>query len=137
LSGALAVVIVIGVIVALWVGLGVISRTIDRGVELLGWAIGSAFRPSTSPAPARPQGELTLTMSGQDVCGRLASAGTLDPANHCLTTSSGVLVQVLATSGSARLECRWDQAVPEKPTQIMGDVLRAVRRVDPGAQVLL
>jgi hypothetical protein len=137
LGGALAVVIVIGVIVALWVGLGVISTTIDRGVEFLGWAIGSAFRPGPSPASARPQGELALTMSGEAVCGRLASAGALDPSNHCLTTSSGVFVQVLATSGSARLECRWDQAVAEKPTQIMGDVLRAVRRVDPGAQVLL
>lgn len=137
MTGALAVVVVIGVIGALWVGLGVISRMIDGVVEFLGRAIGSAFRPRTPQPQARPQGEVTLTMPGEEVHGWLASAGALDPGNSCLTTSSGVLVQIVATSNSARLECRWDPAVADKPTQIMGDVLRAVRRVDPGAQVLL
>jgi hypothetical protein len=136
LNGVLAVVIVIGVIIALRVGLGLISRTIDWGVEFLGRAIGSAFRPSAAPPPARPQGELTLTMPGEELRSRLASVGALDPTNSCLTTPSGVLVQIVA-SGSARLECRWDQAVTGKPTQIMGDVLRAIRQVDAGAQVVL
>lgn len=137
MTGALTVVILIGAIVALWVGLGLISRTIDRSVDFLGWAIGSAFRPGAPPPQARPAGEVTLAMPGEEVHSRLVFAGALDPGNSCLTTSSGVLVQLVATSSPARLECRWDPAVADKPTQIMGDVLRAVRRVDPGAQVLL
>jgi len=133
LNGALAVVIVIGVIIAFWVGLGLISSTVDRSVDFLGWAIGSAFRPSDPQA--RADGELTLTMPGEEVRSRLAAAGALDANSGCLTTSSGVLVQIVVAANSARLECRWDQAVADKPTQIMGDVLRAIRRVDAGAQV--
>ncbi|HWA54330.1 MAG TPA: hypothetical protein VG816_09185 [Solirubrobacterales bacterium] len=130
-------VIVIAAIGALWVGMGVISRMIDGVVEFLGRAIGSAFRPRIPQPQTRPQGEVTLTMPGEKVHAWLASAGALDPGNSCLTTSSGLLVQIVVTSSSARLECRWDPTVVDKPTQIMGDVLRAVRRVDPGAQVLL
>lgn len=135
MTGALAVVIVIGAVIALWVGLSLISTTADKAIDFLGAAIGSAFRASGPQAQARPQGELTLTRPSEEIRSQLASAGAIDPANSCLTTSSGVLVQI--TSGSARLTCRWDPAVADKPTQIMGDVLRAVRQVDAGAQVVL
>jgi hypothetical protein len=137
LNGALAVVIVIGVVISLWVGLGLISTTIDRGVDFLGWAIGSAFRPSAPQAHPQPQGELTLARPSEEVRGQLTATGALDASNGCLTTSSGVLVQIIVASEPARLICRWNPAVTDKPTQIMGDVLRAVRQVDAGAHVVL
>lgn len=137
MTGALAVVIVIGAIIALWVGLGVILRTIDGIVELLGWAIGSAFGPSATPTQPQPQGELTLRRPSEEVRGQLMATGALDAGNGCLTTSSGVLVQIIVSPESARLICRWNPAVTDKTTLIMGDVLRAVRQVDAGAHVVL
>jgi hypothetical protein len=137
LTGALAVVIVIGVVIALWVGLGLISRITDDVVEIAGGAIGSAFRASAPQATAEAQGVVALTMPGEEVRSQLASVGTLDPSNDYLTTPSGVIVELSVASGSPRLACRWNPAAVDKPTQIMGDVLRAIRQVDPGAQVLL
>jgi hypothetical protein len=137
LTGALAVVIVIGVLIALWVGLGLISRTIDETVNFLGWAIGSAFKPSSPQTGVAPQGELILTRPGDEVRGALASTGAIDPTSGYLTTSSGVLVEIAVASSPATLACRWNPAVTDKPTQIMGDVLRAVRQVDAGAHVVL
>lgn len=137
MTGALAVVIVIGAIIALWVGLGLISRTIDNVVEIGGKAVGSAFRARAPQAVAEAQGVVALTMQGEEVRNQLASVGTLDPNNSCLTTSSGVIVELSVASGSPRLTCRWNPAVADRPTQIMGDVLRAIRQVDPGAQVVL
>lgn len=138
MTGPLAVVIVLGAIIALWVGLGVISRTIDGVVEFLGWAVGSAFRPRAPLQPqAEPGNEITLTRPSEEVREQLTATGVLDASNGCVTTSSGVLVQIGIGSGSARLACRWHPAVMDKPTQIMGDVLRAVRQVDAGAHVVL
>lgn len=130
-------VIVIGVIIGLWVGMGLISRTIGGAVDFLGWAIGTAFKPSSPHAEVVPQAELTLTRPGEEVRSALASTGALDPTSSYLTTSSGVLVEIAAASRPARLACRWNPAVTDKPTQIMGDVLRAVRQVDAGAHVVL
>jgi hypothetical protein len=137
MTGALTVVIVIGAIIALWVGLGVISRTIDGVVEFLGWAIGSAFRPRAPQPQTEPGNEITLTRPSEEVCRQLTATGVLDASNGCIATSSGVLVQIGVGPGSARLACRWHPTVTDKPTQIMGDVLRAVRQVDAGAHVVL
>jgi hypothetical protein len=137
LTGAPAVVIVIGAVMALWVGLGLISRIIDNVIEITGRAIGSAVMASAPQAAVKAQGAVALTMPGQEVRSQLASVGTLDPSNSFLTTSSGVVVELSVASGSSKLACRWNPAVADKPTQIMGDVLRAIRRVDPGAQVIL
>lgn len=136
MTGALAVVIVIGAIVALRVGLSLISKITDSIIEIAGRAIGGAFTTST-PQAARPQGVVALTMPGQKVLSRLASVGRFDPSSGCLTTSSGVVVELSVASGSPRLACRWNPAVADKPTQIMGDVLRVIRQVDPGAQAVL
>ena len=137
MSGALAVVIVIGAIIGIWIVLGVISRTIDGTIDLLGWVIGSAFKPSAPQAQPQSQGELTLTRPGEEVHAQLTETGALDASNSCLTTSSGVPVQILVPSDPARLVCRWHPAATARPTQIMGDVLRAVRQVDTGAHVVL
>jgi hypothetical protein len=94
MTGALAVVIVIGAIIALWVGLGVISRTIDGVVEFLGGAIGSAFRPRAPQPQAEPGSEVTLTRPSELVRRQLTATGVLDASNGCITTSSGVLVRI-------------------------------------------
>jgi hypothetical protein len=136
MTGALAVVIVIAAIVALRFGLSLISALTDKGVDVAGRAIGNALKPGTPQSYPRPQGELTVTMPAEDIRRRLVSLGVLDPGTGCLTTSSGVVVEITVASGTA-LACRWQAAVAEKPTQIMGDLLRSVRQVDARAQVVL
>jgi hypothetical protein len=136
-SEALAFVIVIAAIIALRLIVSLISAVTGTGVEIAGRAIGSAFKPTPPQPVAAPQGVVTLSRPAQEIRNELVSVGALDPRTRCLTTSSGVTVELTIGSAARSLACWWDPAVVDKSTLIMGDVLRAVRRVDPGAQVVL
>jgi hypothetical protein len=137
LTGALAVVIVIAAIIALRVVLSLISTIADRGIDVAGRAIGGAFKPSAPQAVVTPQGVVTLTRPGEEIRSRLASVGALDIRNSCLTTASGVVVELAVALGPPRLTCRWNPTVADKSTRIMAEVLHTVRQVDAGAQVVL
>jgi hypothetical protein len=136
-SGALAIVIVIAAIIAVRLIVSLISGVTGAGIEVAGRAIGSAFKPTAPQQLAKPNGAVTLTRPAEEVRNELISAGALDSHSHCLTTSSGVAVELTVASGTRTLACWWDPAVVDKSTLIMADVLRAVRRIDPGAQVVL
>lgn len=137
MSGPLVVVAVIGVIVGLRIVLSLISAVTEKGIDLAGRAIGSAFSASAPQGAMSPQGVVALTRPSEEIRSQLVSVGALDLHDSCLTTSSGVAVELTVASGPPRFTCRWNSAVADKPTQIMADVLRAVRQVDPGAQVAL
>lgn len=122
--------IVIGAVVAVVVVVGLVGAMTDKAVDLAGQGIGRALQ---GPGP---QGFVALGMSSRRVLGQLEGRETGDAGSGCLTTERGVAVNLrVGWRGSARgFECRWDSS--EDAADVMSDVLRAIRVVDPGAAIV-
>jgi hypothetical protein len=130
-SAVIVILILIGGYVAVKVYL---PRFLNRGINVAGDALGKAL---TANAPlSSPEWTVTLARPAAEVRTQLASAGLADDRGR-VQTPSGLLVELYGVPGSLGLACSWDPASDQKPTAIMADVLRIVRRVDPDAQVVL
>lgn len=137
MTGALAIAIVIGAVIALRIAVSLISAIADTAIDTAGKALGNALKPRAPSVELTPQGSITLTRPAAEIRHQLVSVGALDPSDCSLMTPSGVVVELTIASGPPKLACWWDPGAADKPTRIMADVLRTVRQVDAGAQVVL
>jgi hypothetical protein len=141
MTGVLIVVLIIGALFVLRMLTSMFSQGVEKGIYHAGGALGrtladraAARQPPTGTGAH--QWVVTSTRPGVRIREELRSRGMLRDDNH-VETAAGVSVELSLTRGVAELACRWEPFAGEKGTQIIGDVLRIVRQVDPGAQVVV
>jgi hypothetical protein len=136
MTGILLFVLLIG---AYFVVRWVIAWATGKGINAAGDALGkslTANRAAPAKVPAASEWVVTLTKPPAEVRAELETAGLADHSDR-VETPSGVLVELYDSSGAPGLVCSWSPVSGQKPTAIIADVLRIVRQVDPGAQVVL
>ncbi len=135
----MSVIVLILVLIGGYIAVKVyLPRFLNRGINVAGDALGKALTangPTNAPLSS-PEWAVTLARPAAEVRTQLASVGLADDRGR-VQTPSGLLVELYGVPGSPCLTCSWDPASDQKPTAIMADVLRIVRRVDPDAEVIL